>query len=451
MGPSSPAESGRGARRSGLFLTFAALALASCSDGGGKDDRAEIYLQRFFGECGAQYGGATDVSKVEGECGIVTAMINKFNAGNPDVHVSSNVVAWPGYPQLSAQMAARDPPDLVTMHTGMISDYAAEGLLEPVEPYLAEAGIAPSALTEASRGAVTIGDRLYGLPFDTHGGLFHINTKLFAEAGLMKDGKPVLPTSPEEMMAHARQFTARTGKPYIIQSLVGDNAYAARNLYTYLLAQNAVLFPTPKRIRLQTPEAERIVDFFRAITESGTSTRNQDTPAAIASFMSGEGGIYPTGTWMIGQFEAESNTPGRPLHKSYTVYPYPRLWGAEVTYASGHAWVVPKRERTPEQRRAIGRFFRFIGQHNFDWARTGHLPAFKTVVDSPAFKALPHRTNIARVASTGRPLPGGVQRQNAIEGLVGEEVAAAFNGQKSTKRALADAERRVNELLAGLD
>jgi multiple sugar transport system substrate-binding protein len=432
------------------ILSIAALLLAtSCSDGGGGgSDRAELYLQRFFGECGAEYGSATDVSKVEGECGIITAMINKFNARNPDVRVSSNVVAWPGYPQLSAQMAAKDPPDLVTMHTGVISDYAAEGLLEPIEPYLAEAGIASSAFTDASRTAVTIGGKLYGLPFDTHGGLFHINTRLFAEAGLMKGGKPVLPTSPEEMVAQARQFTQRTGKPYLIQSLVGDNAYAARNLYTYLLAQNAVMFPDAHHIRLRTPEAERIVNFFREITASGVSTRNQDTPAAIGAFMSGEGGIYPTGTWMIGQFEAEANTPGRPLYQSYTVYPYPRLWGENVNYVSGHAWVVPRRERTPEQRRAIARFFRFIAEHNFDWTRTGHLPAFKAVVESPAFRALPHRANIAPVASNGRPLPGGVQRQNAIEGLVGEEVASAFNGQKSTKQALADAERRVNELLS---
>ena len=433
------------------FLAIAALLLvASCNSGDG-GDRAEIYLQRFFGECGAQYGSTTDVSKVEGECGIITTMINKFNAENPDVHVSSNVVAWPGYPQLSAQMAARDPPDLVTMHTGVIPDYAAEDLLEPVEPYLKEAGIAPSALTDASRSAVTIGGHLYGLPFDTHGGLFHINTGLFAKAGLMRGGKPVLPTSPEEMMAQARQFTERTGKPYLIQSLVGDNAYAARNVYTYLLAQNAVFFPTSQRIRLQTPEAVRIVKFFRDITAAGVSTRNQDTPAAIASFMSGEGGIYPTGTWMIGQFEAEANTPGRPLYHSYTVYPYPRLWGQEINYVSGHAWVVPKRDRTPEQRRAIGRFFRFVAAHNFDWARTGHLPAFKAAVDNPAFLALPHRANIASVATTGRPLPSGVQRQNAIEGLVGEEVAAAINGQKPIDRALADAERRVNNLLAQVD
>jgi multiple sugar transport system substrate-binding protein len=431
-----------------LFLLAMLAVLGSCS--GGDDGRTEIYLQRFFGECGAEFGSATDVSKVEGECGIITTMINKFNAQNPDLHVSSNVVAWPGYPQLNAQMAAKDPPDLVTMHTGMISDYAAEDLLEPIEPYLAEAGIPPEALTDASRSAVSLNGKLYGLPFDTHGGLFHINTKLFAEAGLMRDGKPVLPTSPEEMLAHARQFTERTGKPYIIQSLVGDNAYAARNLYTYLIAQNAAFFPNPREIRLQTPEAERIVDFFRTLTASGTSTLNQDTPAAIASFVSGEGGIYPTGTWMIGNFEKEAATPGRPLYQSYAVYPYPRLWGADVNYVSGHAWVVPKRERTPEQRSAIARFFRFMAEHNFDWARTGHLPAFKAVVESPAFMALPHRKDIAPVATIGRPLPSGVQRQNAIEGLVGEEIAAAFNGQKSTKQALADAERRVNELLAEL-
>jgi hypothetical protein len=38
--------------------------------------------------------------------------------------------------RLSAALRAdggKDPPDLVTMHTGVISDYAAEGLLEPIE------------------------------------------------------------------------------------------------------------------------------------------------------------------------------------------------------------------------------------------------------------------------------------------------------------------------------
>ena len=431
-----------------LLLALLVVAAASCSRSG---DETAIYLQRFFGECTAEFGTTTDLSKVEGECGIITTMINKFNAQSPNTQVSQNVVAWPGYPQLTAQVAAKDPPDLVSMHSGVMSDYAAKGLLEPVEPILKEAGIDPASFTPASLRAVTIGGRIYGLPWDTHGGLHHVNTKLFEQAGLMRGGKPILPTSAEEMLQHARQFKARTGKPYLIQSLVGDPAYQTRNMYTYLMAQNAPIFPGPNQVRLRTPEARRIVEFFRRFNEEKLTTLNQDTPAAIASFMNGEGGIYPTGTWMIGQFEAEANTPGRPLHNSYAVYPYPRLWGRHASFVSGHVWVVPKRERSPEQRAALARFFKFMAAHNFDWTRTGHLPAFQAVVDSPQFKALPHRQDIAPLATIGEPLPGYVQRQAAIEGLIGEDIAAAVNGQKSIERGLADAERRVNELLIQLD
>jgi hypothetical protein len=138
----------------------------------------------------------------------MTAMINRFNAENPDIRVDVNVVAWPGYPQLTAQMAARDPPDLVTMHEGVISDYALKGLLEPVEAYLRRPASPRTSFTEASRAGVTINGHVYGLPWDTHGGLFHVNTALFAKAGLMRGGKPVLPNSPEELIAQARQFQA---------------------------------------------------------------------------------------------------------------------------------------------------------------------------------------------------------------------------------------------------
>jgi len=424
------------------------LALSSCAR---NDHKTHIYVQRFFGECGAEYGGSIDVEHAEGECGIITTLINRFNAENPDIQVDVNVVAWPGYPQLTAQMAARDPPDLVTMHEGVISDYALKGLLEPVDWYLAKAGINTNDFTDASRTGVTIGAHEYGLPWDTHGGLFHVNTALFAKAGLMRAGKPVLPDSADEMLQQARQFEERTGKPYLIQSNVGDPAFAARNLYTYMTAQGAVLFPDAKHVRLNTPIGVDVANYFRRINVEKLGTQNMDTPAAIAAFVSGEGGIYPTGTWMIGSFEQEAKTPGRPLYKSYAVYPYPRLWGAHVEYVSGHSWVVPTRKRTPQQREAIARFFKFIAEHNYDWTRTGHIPAFKAVLDDPRFKALPHRADIAPLASMGRPLPAYVLRQNAIEGIVGEEAAAAFTGQKSVPQALAAAERRVDQLLATVD
>lgn len=421
------------------------LLLGSCAK---QDGKTHIYLQRFFGECGSQYGGSTDVAKAEGECGIITTAIARFNAENSDLHVDINVVAWPGYPQLTAQMAARDPPDLVTMHEGVISDYAAKGLLEPVDSYLAAAGVSPDAFTPASRQGVTIGRHIYGLPWDTHGGLFHVNTALFRKAGLMRGDRPILPTSAAELLTQARQFVRRTGKPYFIQSLVGDPAGAARNQYTYMMALGAVLFPDAKHIRLATRDGERVAALFKQINDEHLGTLNMDTPAAIAAFINGEGGIYPTGTWMIGSFEQEGETAGRPLYRSYGVFPYPRLFGQHVEFVSGHSWVVPAHARTPQQRAAIARFFKFMAAHNFDWARTGHIPAFKAVLTDPRFKALPHRADIAPLAEIGRPLPSNVQRQSAIEGIVGEEMAAAVTGQKPIRQALNDAERRTNQLLS---
>lgn len=430
-----------------LALAILALLATGCSSG---DDRTEIVVQRFFGECGAAYGQSTDISAADTECGILTTLINKFEAENPDVRLKINVVAWPGYPQLSAQIAAGDPPDLVTMHQSVISDYQGRGLLEPIDGVLRQAAIQPSDFTEAALAGVVKDDRVYGLPWDTIGRLFHVNTRLMAQAGLMRDGKPVLPNSPEELLEHARQFRRRTGKPYLIQAHVSAPDFHVALLYTYLLAQNAEIFPDGRHVRLNTPEAQRIVSLFRQIYEEGLTTRNQDFPAATASFIKGEGGVFPVGTWMIGPYDAEAGNPASPLHDSYAVVPFPRLWGEPASFVDGHAWVMPRAKRSAKEQAAIARFVRFLARYNYDWSRTGQLPAFRAVLGTPEFQALPHRADIAALASTGEQLPDYVQRQSAVQGLIGEELEAAITGIKPVPQALADAERRVNELYSRL-
>jgi multiple sugar transport system substrate-binding protein len=426
-----------------LFLAM--LALAGCS---APDGRTEIVIQRFFGECGALYGQSTDISAADTECGILTTIINRFEAENPDIRVRVNVVAWPGYAQLAAQIAAGDPPDLVTMHQSVISDYQGRGLLEPMESLLREAGVAPESFTEAGRRGVVKAGRFYGMPWDTIGRLWHLNTHLMAQAGLMAGGRPILPRSPQELLDQARRFQRATGKPYLIQAQVNAPDYFVANLYTYLLAQGATIFPDARHIRLNTPQAREIVTLFRTLNAEGLTRRNQDFPAATASFMNGEGGIFPTGTWMIGPYDQEAATPGRPLHEGYAVLPFPRLWGQEAAFVDGHSWVVPRAERSAGERHAVARFLRFLAAHNFEWTRTGHLPAIAAVLATPEFRALPHRADIAAMAATGAQLPDYVQRQSAIQGLIGEELEAAVTGIKPVDQALADAERRVNELLA---
>lgn len=428
-----------------VALALICSMLASC---GVRQAPNEIVVQRFFGICRAEYGTRTDVEAADGECGIMTTLINKFSAENPDVRVRVSPVAWPGYNQLAAQFAAEDPPDLVTMHLSVIPDYQSRDLLEPIGDELRAVGVDPNGFTPASRKGVSKHGQVYGLPIDNWAPLWHVNMNLFRQAGLVKDGQPLLPTSPEELLAHARQFKKATGKPYFVQSLANERPMYTRNLYTFLMQQNVDFFADPQRIHLQSPEAKRVVELFRQLYVEDLTTKGQDYAAATNAFINGAGGVYLVGTWVIGDFDAEARRPARPLSNGYTVKKYPQLYpGRDASFIDGHAWVMPTQQRTPQQRDAIFRLLKFLADNDFEWARTGHLPSFKAVIDSDRFNALPHRKDIADLSSTGTPLPAAVQRQFPVQDIIGEEMAAAIFGHKSVDAALADAEHRVNDLL----
>ncbi|HEX8301343.1 extracellular solute-binding protein [Sphingomonas sp.] len=437
--------------RNGILALAAALALlGSCSPPSPK--RTQLVIQRIFGACEAEYGAVADVAKAEGECGIMTAAINRFQADNPDIDVVENIVFWPGYDQLTAQLAANDPPDLVTMHGSVIADYQARGLLDPLGPELVKRGVAPASFTDAARAAVTIDGAVWGLPIDTWTQLWQVNLNLFRKAGLVKDGKPVMPRSPEELFAQAQQFRERTGKPYLIQATANEYANFARNFYTFVMQQGGTLFTDARHANFRTPEAHKALQLFRTIHERNFTTRNQDYSAAVSSFLNGGGGVTLAGTWMVGTFDEESRKPGRPLSDGYTVVPYPQLFsGRDVTFGDGHNWVMPHDpRRTPAEREAALRFLVFFASQDAHWARTGHLPSFQAVIDSPAWRSLPHRSNLADLAQAVTPLRKDVRRQFPLENIVGQEAAAAISGAKPIDQALADMERRVNTILQNL-
>lgn len=429
-----------------LALLLPLVMLAACAR---HDDRTVLTIQRFFGACQADYGSLTDPTQADGECGIITAMINQFEAQNPDIRVIENTVAWPGYDQLTSQLAANGPPDLVTMHSSAIPDYEARGLLEILDDDIAAIGLDPEQFTAAARAGVTVEGRTMGVPIDVWAPLWHVNMNLFAQAGLVADGKPVLPASPAEFHAQARQFRERTGKPYFIQVSSKDFAGPNRIFYMWMLQQGAPLFTDPGHSNFDSPEGLQALTFMRDLYQNGESAKNLDYAGAVSAFLKGEGGILVDGTWMVGQFDAAAQDAASPLYQGYAVRPFPYLFhGARVSLVDGHNWVMPKNaKRPPAVREAARRFLQYFAANDFQWARTGHFPAYRAIIESSQWQQLPHRQDLAEITRDGQPLPKFVRRQSPIEFLVGEETAAAFTGAKPVERALADMQRRADEIL----
>jgi multiple sugar transport system substrate-binding protein len=432
--------------KSALIVTGLLALITACHHS--TNGKVQITLQRFFGACEAQYGSSTDVAAAQDECGIITTLVNKFNVDNPDLQVKVNVVYWPGYDQLSAALAAGNPPDVVTMHQAVISDYAQRHLIEPLDGGLQSVGVTADSFTPAAREGVVREGHIYALPFDNWAPLWHINLNLFRQAGLAHGDTPQLPHSPEELLQQARQFKRATGKPYLIQSMVNESSAYARNLFTFLMQQNSDFFIDPKHIKLRTPEAHRVLAMFKQIYDEDLTTKDQDYSAATSGFLNGQGGVYLVGTWMIGAYDQASKAANSPLHQGYTVVPYPQLFEArDVTYADGHCWAVTTARRSPDQDRAIFRLLRFLKDEDFEWSRSGHLPAYRDVIASKEWRRLPYRVQLAGLVDTAVPLPTGVQRQYLIQQIISQEMQSAITGQKDIDLALADAERRVNDLL----
>tara|TARA_R110001583_G_scaffold150163_1_gene302230 strand:+ start:5920 stop:7230 length:1311 start_codon:yes stop_codon:yes gene_type:complete len=411
-----------------------------------------IELQRFFGACEAEYGKATDVSAAVGECGIITTLVNKFDADNPDIDVKVTTVEWPGYDQLNAQLASRSAPDVVSMHYSAMSDYQSRGLIVPLDALLKDQKIKATDFTDAAISSVTKEGKIYALPFDNWTMLFHVNNNLMEKAGLMKaDGNPILPTSRDELFTQGKQFYDATGKPYLVQILANETATYARIFYTLMMQQDSPFFADPSRIDLSGKDAKAALSFMKDIMDKGLSTTDMDYPAAVSGFANGDGGIAVNGTWLIGSYYDQSTKADNALSNGYSVFPVPQFFKQkDATYADGHGWVVPRGNRSDEKMAAIGKLFKFLYDNDFEWSRTGHLPTVKKVIASNEFKSLPHRSDIAKIAKTGQALPAGVLRQFAIQDILGEELGSAVNGDKSIDDALETAQYRINDLLENI-
>ena len=184
-------------------------------------------------------------------------------------------------------------------------------------------------------------------------------------------------------------------------------------------------FPDPRHIRLQTPEAGGSSTSSSASTLEGSSTRNHGHAGGHRRFVSGEGGIYPDRHLDDRPVRAGGRHAGAAALHSYAVYPYPRLWGEQRRICQ-RPWLGRARSASARPSSA-----RPSPASSASWPTiisTGRGPAIcphsrRSSRAPPSARCRIAPTSPRWPRSAGR-CPAYVRRQNAIEGLVGEEVAS---------------------------
>lgn len=403
-----------------------------------------IKLARFFGDCDDTTEGVTDVSKATTECEVIQILTNKFNAENEagiTVERLGGAEWGTYYDALNTAFAGGDPPDVAVMHGSNLPDYTSRGLLHPLDSDFEASGVDPSDWTDPAREAVTYDGQLYGVPFDLHANLWHVNVDLFKEAGLVdNNGDPILPTSREEFFEQAQQMKDSTGKYYMVTD-ASQFPIGVRIMFTLVWQQGSDLIAEDgMSATVDTEEAAEALDFMLQMFEEGYANAEHDYATSQQAFLNGDAAVLHNGTWAVDQYNREA-----PF--DYRAMDFPTLYSEPSVWANSHVWAIPKQAENAKYE-AANTFLKFLYDHVGDWsAGTGHLAPRVSVLSSEKLANVPQRDNYANTAEIAQLVPAIVNWQ-AVEDILKEELESTWLTGKDPAQALADAEARINDQLA---
>ncbi len=401
----------------------------------------EVTLGRFFGAC---EDAGTDTTTSVGEACIIQSIINAADAELDGITINTLPTDWGNYyDQIKAAYAGGTPPDVHVMHRHRVPEFAGLGAIAEISGDLEAAGIDPADWSENALAAVSFNGGIYGVPMDFHANLWHVNMDIMAEAGLVADGKPVLPSSPEELLAHARQVKEATGKDYLAADFA-QFPIGVRLVLALMWQQEANIFTEDGTATIDTEAARNAVTAITQLFDAGLANPQLNYADSQQAFLNGEAAILVNGTWVVDFYTAEAAKAEVGLN-AYYVADFPTLFDTGATWADSHMWAIPS-TLEGEKRAAAMKVLAFINDHNIDWARTGHMAVRNSVLESDAYNALPHRDEYTGTAAIAKDTPPS-ERYGAIQDVLNRELQAIWLTGKSVDDALADAEIEVQDLL----
>jgi len=293
--------------------------------------------------------------------------------------------------------------------------------------------------------AVSYNGGIYGVPMDFHANLWHVNMDLMAKAGLVADGKPVFPSSPAEMLEHAKKVKEATGKDYLAADFA-QYPIGVRLTLALMWQQGANIFDGDTAT-INNDSAKNAVTSMTQLFDAGVANPQLNYADSQQSFLNGEAAILVNGTWVVDFYTAEAAKSEVALN-NYYVADFPTLFSEGATWADSHMWAVPAslKSKDPSKYAAALKVLAFINDHNIDWARTGHMAVRSSVLNSAEYAALAHRGEYTGTAAIARDTPPS-EKYGAIQDVLNRELQAIWLTGKDVTAALSDAQAEVQDLL----
>jgi multiple sugar transport system substrate-binding protein len=369
------------------------------------------------------------------------ALIEVFESENPDVSISYNTADFGSYfTKLQTDFAAGNPPDVFELNYENFVTFASRGTLLPLDGHMAASSAVddttfyPAALEAFARDGVQ-----YGVPITFSTVLLVYNQELFDAAGV---AYPDDTWTWDDVIAAASAITDAPNRVWGISQPVQFWEF-----YKTAAQAGGGLSVTPT-VQIDTPENRAALHYLvDKIQVHGVMPSDAEMSGVgdIDLFVNGQLGMIVTGIWMFDHFITNADF-------AWDVAVEPG--GAEkATHFFSNAAVVANGTSVPD---AAWRWVEFLAAHPFtvetridrSWELSAlsldNADALQPYLDRPVPANRQAVFESLRYAVT----PPVVDNQPQLEDIINQELEAARLGLKTVEQALADAQRRVEALVA---
>jgi multiple sugar transport system substrate-binding protein len=369
----------------------ATLALAGCATSpigaglvGSKLNPEQLIFWNLFG------GG--DGSRMQ----TMEAGYRKTHGGPGSLQAT--VFTWgnPYYSKLTLATVGNQPPDVAIAHLTRAKPLYDGNVLEPItEADLASVGLASSDFNAKSWAAQKTDGKNIAIPLDTHPLVMFFNSDVCKKAGLLdSDGKLKDLTGLDTFEAALAAVAKVTGGTAITYGNVSETATPWRvftTLYHQITGATPFISNNGGKLTVNEDDFIKVTSRIQTWVKKGWLNKGLDYAGAETAMFAGKSGFYLEGEWEITVAQSVKNL-------KFGMVPVPTIYDVPAAQADSHTFVLPRKNRTPEQRKQAMGFIKSMLDQSQTWAMGGHIPAYLPTLNSSAYKALEPQADYASAA-----------------------------------------------------
>lgn len=124
---------------------------------------------------------------------LTTQMLEKFQEENPDIEVVMDYSDWDGYwTKLPAQVAGGQTPDVIQMDYGKLAQYVENGVIAPLDDYVADGSLDLSNVVQSVIDSGSIDGKLYAVSTGTNAPVMLYRKDILDDLGIEMPMNPTM-------------------------------------------------------------------------------------------------------------------------------------------------------------------------------------------------------------------------------------------------------------------